>query len=71
MKRFSLKKINRVEVREQYQVKISNRFAALRKMIADRHINRAWEKIKMLKSVINHFLMKNVQSVFIRGCRLN
>jgi hypothetical protein len=35
MKRFSLKKINRVEVREQYQVKISNKFAALGKMIAD------------------------------------
>jgi hypothetical protein len=29
MERFNLKKLNDVEVREQYQVKISNRFAAL------------------------------------------
>jgi len=31
MKRFSLKKINRVEVGEQCQVKISNKFAAREK----------------------------------------
>jgi hypothetical protein len=35
MKRYSLKKINRVEVWGQYQVIISNRFAAMGKMIAD------------------------------------
>jgi hypothetical protein len=29
MERFSLKKLNYVEGKEQYQVKISNRFAAL------------------------------------------
>jgi hypothetical protein len=29
IERFSLKKLNDVEVKEQYQVKISNRFAAL------------------------------------------
>jgi len=62
MKRVSLKKINRMEVGEQYQVKIANRFAALGKN-ASRHISRGWEKIKMLKSGINRGLMKNVQSV--------
>jgi len=29
MERFNLKKLNDVEVKEQYQVKISNRFSAL------------------------------------------
>jgi hypothetical protein len=29
MERFNLKKLNDVEVKEKYQVKISNRFAAL------------------------------------------
>jgi hypothetical protein len=29
MRRFSLKKLNEVEVKEQYRVEISNRFAAL------------------------------------------
>jgi hypothetical protein len=29
MKRFSLKKLNEAEVKEQYRVEISNRFAAL------------------------------------------
>jgi hypothetical protein len=31
MKRFILKKVNKVEVGTQYKVKISNRFAALEK----------------------------------------
>jgi hypothetical protein len=29
MQRFDLKKLNKAEVKEQYQVKISNRFAGL------------------------------------------
>jgi hypothetical protein len=32
MQRFDLKKINDAEVKEQYQVKISNRFAALKNL---------------------------------------
>jgi hypothetical protein len=35
MKRFNLKKKNKVEVGTQYQVKISNRYAAMGKMMAD------------------------------------
>jgi hypothetical protein len=35
VKRFSLKKISRVEVVEQYHLKISNRFAVLGRVISD------------------------------------
>jgi len=46
MKRVNLKKLNDVEVKEQYQVKISNRFAALENLDDDVDINRAWESIR-------------------------
>jgi hypothetical protein len=39
MKRFSLKKLN--EVKEQYRIEISNRFAALEILDAEVDINRA------------------------------
>jgi hypothetical protein len=40
MERFSLKKLNEVEDKEQYHVRISNRFAALENFDADVDINR-------------------------------
>ena len=36
----------RLEVRKQYQIEITNRFAALEKVSGDKNINRAWESIK-------------------------
>ena len=44
--RFNLRKLNEPEVREQYQIKITNRFAALENMNDDKDINRTWENIK-------------------------
>ena len=44
--RFNLRKINEPEVREQYQIKITNRFAALENMNDYEDINRIWENIK-------------------------
>jgi imidazoleglycerol phosphate dehydratase HisB len=41
IERFNLKKINMVEGKEQCQVKISNRFAALVNLDDDVDINRA------------------------------
>ena len=38
-----MKKLNEPEVREQYQIEITNRFAALND---DEDVNRTWEKIK-------------------------
>jgi hypothetical protein len=36
-------KLNEVKGKEQYQIKISNRFAALGNLDSDVDINRAWE----------------------------
>ena len=35
-----------MEVRKHYQIKISNRFAALGNLSDNENINRAWENIK-------------------------
>jgi len=44
--RFNLRKLNDPEVREQYQIEITNRFAALENLNNDKDINRTWENIK-------------------------
>jgi hypothetical protein len=44
--RFNLKKLSELEVRRQYQLKISNRFAALENLNVSKDLNRAWENIK-------------------------
>jgi hypothetical protein len=48
MKRFNLKKSNDVEVKKQYQVKISNRFEALENLDDDDDVDikRTWESIR-------------------------
>ena len=46
MERFSLRKLNELEVRKQYQIKISNRVAVLENLSDSEDINRAWENIK-------------------------
>jgi hypothetical protein len=52
IEKFNVKKLNDVEVKQQYQVKISNRFAALENLDDDdddddddMDINRAWGSI--------------------------
>ena len=45
--RFNLRKLNDLEVRKQYQIEITNRFAALENVSEDEDINRAWESIKV------------------------
>ena len=44
--RFNLGKLNELEVRKQYQIEITNRFAALGNLCDNEEINRAWENIK-------------------------
>ena len=44
--RFNLRKLNEPEVREEYQIKITNRFAALENSDDDEDINGTWENIK-------------------------
>jgi hypothetical protein len=43
---FNLRKLNDLKVRKQYQIKISNRFAALENLNDRENINRAWENMK-------------------------
>ena len=44
--RFNLGKLNEPEVREQYQIEITNSFAALMNLNDDGDVNRTWENIK-------------------------
>jgi hypothetical protein len=46
VERFYLKKLGELEVRREYQIKISNRFAALENLNDSKDINWAWEIIK-------------------------
>ena len=43
---FNHRKLNELEVRKQYQIQISNRFAELENLIDDKDINRTWENTK-------------------------
>jgi hypothetical protein len=44
--RFNLRKLFELNVRKQYQIEITKRFAALGNLSDDNDINRAWENIK-------------------------
>ena len=44
--RFDLRKLKEQEVRKQYQIEITNRFAALENLSDDEDINRACENMK-------------------------
>jgi hypothetical protein len=46
VERFSLMKLNELEVMKQNQIKISNRFAALENLSNSKDIDRAWGNIK-------------------------
>jgi glycine betaine/choline ABC-type transport system substrate-binding protein len=46
MERFNLKLLNEEEVKEQYQVTIKNKFAALVNLNDNGDINKAWETIR-------------------------
>jgi len=44
--RFNLRKLNELEGRKEYQIKMSIRFAGLENLSNNEDINRVWEKIK-------------------------
>jgi len=46
--RFNLRKLNEPEVREQYQIEIANRFAALENLSDDEDVDRTWETLKRI-----------------------
>jgi len=49
VERFNLRKLDKLKVRKQYQIKISNRFADLENLREGGGINRVWESIKKCK----------------------
>jgi hypothetical protein len=84
MERFNLKNLNEGNVKEQYQVTIRNKFAALENFEDSGDINKAWnnmkENIRILaqesvvvvnQSIVNCGLMRSVQNWLIEGSRLN
>jgi len=44
--RFNLRRLNEPEVREEYQIEITNRFAASENLNDDEDVKRTWENIK-------------------------
>jgi hypothetical protein len=74
MQRFNLKKLNEVEGKEQYRVEITNRFAALEKLLdTEVDINRASETnreiIKIFdKESLGHYEFKKHKPWFNEGC---
>jgi hypothetical protein len=45
VERFNLRELSELEVRKEYQIEITNRFAALEKLSDGKDIKRAWESI--------------------------
>ena len=72
MERFKLKEINEMEFKEKYDLKISNRFAAVQNLYDTGDINSALENIRKItkqsgresrsdeNSSKNHILMNSV-----------
>jgi hypothetical protein len=46
VERFNVRKLNELEVKTQYQIKISNMFAALENLSDNEDINMGWENFK-------------------------
>jgi len=46
--RFNLRKLNEPEVREQYQIEIRNKFAALENWSDDEDVDRTWETLNRI-----------------------
>jgi hypothetical protein len=46
LKKCNLRKLNKLEVRKKYQIKVSNEYAALENLNDGQDIKRAWENNK-------------------------
>jgi hypothetical protein len=73
MERFTLKKLDDVEGKEQYHVEISNRFVALENLDIEVNINRAWkttaDNIKIsAKESLGYYELKKHTPWFDEGC---
>jgi hypothetical protein len=72
-KRFTLKKLNKVEGKEQYQVKISKKSAALGNSDENADINRAEETVRenikiSAKGSLGYYYLKQYKQWLDKGC---
>jgi hypothetical protein len=71
--RFNLKKLDEVEGKQQFRVKVSNKLAALEDFDTEVEINGAWETIReniniTAKESIGYFELKKHKPWFDKGC---
>ena len=71
--RFNLRKLNVLEVRKQYQIEITCRFAASENLSDDKNMNRAWENIKWniktsAKDILGLYELKQHKPWFDEEC---
>ena len=70
---FNLRKLSELEVRKEYQIKISNRFAGLENLGDSDDINTAWVNIKeniktSSKESLGLYELKKHKSLFDEEC---
>jgi ubiquitin len=73
MQRFDISELNDAEVKEQYQVKITNRFAALENFDDNVGTNRTWENIRenikiSAKESLGHYELQQHKPWFDDEC---
>jgi hypothetical protein len=73
MERFSVKKLKKVEVKEQYHVKKVNRVTTLENLDSELDINRAWKTIReniqiSAERTSGCYELKNHKPRFDKGC---
>jgi hypothetical protein len=73
MERFNLKKLNKVEGKEQYHVEISNRLAALENLDTEVDVNKAWKTITVnikisSRGILGYYELKKHKSWFDERC---
>ena len=71
--RFNIRKLNRLEVRKECQIEITNRFAALENLSVSEDINRDWKKIEQnikisAKRSLGMYELKQLKSWFDEEC---
>jgi hypothetical protein len=71
--RFNFKKLNELQDKEKYGVKVSNRFVVLEDLEAEVESNSAWEKIReniniTAKESPGYYKLKKHKPWFDEGC---
>jgi hypothetical protein len=68
LERFNLKQLNEEEVKEQYQIKIKNKFASLENLDDNKDINSAWDTIRQNINEIGLCELKSHKPWFDEEC---